>query len=267
MIRRHSAIVFLVFCFVFSSCANVPLTGRSQIDLVPAETMLSMSYQQYGDVLKSSKLSTDQARVQMVRRVAERLQKAVERYMTDNALLYRLDNYRWEFTLIESDELNAWCLPGGKVGVYTGILKVARDEQGLAVVLAHEIAHAIARHGNERMSQGLMLNLGEHALSTALQKKPEATRQLWSSVFNVGTKYGVLLPYSRLHESEADHLGLVFMAMAGYDPRAAVVFWERMAALKDGGSSPAFLSTHPSDQARIQNIRARIPEAMQYLSK
>ena len=184
--------------------------------------------------------------------------------MAENNLSDRLRNYKWEFNLVDSEEVNAWCMPGGKVVVYTGILPVAIDDKGLAVVMAHEIAHAIAQHGNERISQGLLSNVGELTLSAALQNKPEETKKLWMTAFNAGAQYGVLLPYSRLQETEADRLGLIFMAMAGYDPNTAVGFWERMAKLKEGKANFEFLSTHPSDQTRIKNIKANIPEAMKH---
>lgn len=247
-----------------SSCVTVPLTGRTQIGFIPAETMLSMSYQQHDEFLKSSKISTDEVQLQRVRAVGKRIQGAVEQYMSDNGLSHRLKNYQWEFTLIEDPAINAWCMPGGKVVVYTGILPVAGDDNGLAVVIAHEIAHAIAEHGNERMSQAMLAQLGGTALSVAMQNKPEQTKQLWMTVFNAGAQYGVLLPYSRLQENEADHLGLLFMAMAGYDPRAALTFWEAMAVSKAGGFNPEFLSTHPSDESRIRNIRVKINDALRY---
>jgi predicted Zn-dependent protease len=226
-----------------------------------------MSLKQYDEFLKSNKLSTDQAQTRMVKRVGARIQKAVEQYFMENNMSHELDNYAWEFNLIESKELNAWCMPGGKVVVYTGILPVTKDENGLAVVMGHEIAHAIADHGNERMSQGLAFQMGGMLLSTALAKEPALTQQLWMTAFGVGGQVGVLLPFSRLHESEADHLGLIFMAMAGYDPRTAVGFWERMAEKKEGKSPPEFLSTHPADATRIDNIRDLIPEAMPYYRK
>ena len=226
--------------------------------------MFSMSYQQYGDFLKANKLSADQEHMDMVKKVGQRIQKAVERYMAGQNLTARLNNYKWEFNLVESPQVNAWCMPGGKVVVYTGILPVTQDENGLAVVLAHEIGHALAQHGSERMSQGLLSSLGEMTLSKAIQDKPEETKKLWMTAFDVGAQYGVLLPYSRLQESEADHLGLILMSMAGYDPHAAVAFWERMAKLKEGKSNMEFLNTHPSDQNRIKDIEAEIPEAMKY---
>jgi predicted Zn-dependent protease len=168
---------------------------------------------------------------------------------------------------VESEQANAFCMPGGKVVIYTGILPVTRDEAGLAVVMGHEIAHAIAGHGNERMSQGLAVEMGGMALSAALASKPAQTQQLWITAFGLGAQLGVMLPYSRLHESEADHLGLIFMAMAGYDPNNAVGFWERMAAAKEGKAPPEFMSTHPADETRIRQIKELIPEVMPYYEK
>lgn len=242
------------------ACSTVPITGRSQINLIPGQSMLSMSLQQYDQFLKEHKVSANQEQTQMVRRVGAKIQNAVERYFSANGLSSHLADYKWEFNLVEDKQVNAWCMPGGKVVVYTGILPVAKGEAGLAVVMGHEIAHAIAEHGNERMSQGLLTQLGGVALSTALATQSAATQQLWMSVYGMGAQYGAILPYSRLQESEADHLGLVFMAMAGYDPNEALSFWERMASQKGGQAPPEFLSTHPSDATRIANIRQLIPE-------
>jgi predicted Zn-dependent protease len=175
-----------------------------------------------------------------------------------------LSNYSWEFNLVQNAEKNAWCMPGGKVVVYTGILPVTSNEAGLSVVLAHEISHAVAGHGDERMSQGLLAQLGGLALSQALSQKPQQTQQLWMTVFGVGVQYGALLPYSRLQESEADHLGLIFMSMAGYNPNEALMFWQRMAQQNNGQAPPEFMSTHPSDASRIAKIKEELPEAMRY---
>ena len=177
--------------------------------------------------------------------------------------MHHLDGYRWEFNLIESDVPNAWCMPGGKVAFYTGILPLCQDENGVAVVMGHEIAHAIAEHGSERMSNQLAISMGGIALSEATKTKPEETQALYMAVFAVGAQYGAMLPYSRKHESEADHMGLLFMAMAGYDPRTAPAFWERMAA-SGGAAPPEFMSTHPSDETRIRQLNERMPEAMEY---
>jgi len=248
----------------FLSCSTVPLTGRRQLNLIPSSEMLSMSSDQYGQFLKSNKKSTDPKGVQMVQTVGHRIQNAVERYVAQNNMSDRLSGYNWEFNLVESKEVNAWCMPGGKVVVYTGILPVARDEQGLAVVLGHEIAHAIAEHGNERMSQQLLAQYGGAALSELVKDKPQETQQLWMSAFGVGVQYGALLPFSRTQESEADHLGLIFMSMAGYDPRGAVEFWQRMTSQAGGGAPPEILSDHPADATRIAQIQQELPEALKY---
>lgn len=261
------AMLVLSVAMFVSSCSTVPVTGRSQISLIPASTMLSMSYQQYGDFMKTNQLSRDAAKTQMVQGVGQRIQRAVETYFQQKGWSDQLKGYQWEFNLIESPEVNAWCMPGGKVVVYTGILPITQSEDGLAVVMGHEIAHAIAEHGNERMSQGLLTELGGMALNEALASKPEQTRGLWMTAFGVGAQVGVLLPFSRLHESEADKLGLIFMAMAGYNPNEAVAFWSRMAAKKSGGSPPEFLSTHPSDETRIKDLKAALPEALQYYKR
>jgi predicted Zn-dependent protease len=263
-IPRVPIVFFLLLSFVLVACSIVAVTGRKQLNLVPRSTMLSMSSEQYGDFLKANKLSDNQQQTQTVKRVGTKIQKAVEQYFTQKGISSKLKDYSWEFNLVENEEVNAWCMPGGKVVVYTGILPTTQDENGLAVVMGHEIAHAVAEHGNERMSQMLVAQLGGMALSKAIEKEPEKTQQLWMAVFGVGAQLGVLLPYNRLQENEADHLGLIFMAMAGYDPHNAVQFWERMVKMKEGQAQPEFLSTHPSDESRIKNIKELIPEAMQY---
>jgi predicted Zn-dependent protease len=256
---RHTLLIVLLLSL--SACSTVPITGRSQLNLIPGSSMLSMSLQQYDQFLKEHKVSTDQQQTAIVKRVGTNIQHAVERYFATSGLGQYLNDYRWEFNLVEDPQVNAWCMPGGKVVVYSGILPVAKGDAGLAVVMGHEIAHAIAEHGNERMSQGLLAQLGGVALTTALSTKSAETQQLWMSVYGVGAQYGAILPYGRMQESEADHLGLIFMAMAGYDPNEALTFWERMAAQKGGQAPPEFLSTHPSDATRIENIRRLIPEA------
>ena len=257
-------IFMLTLAVLILSCSTVPLTGRRQLSLIPSSSMLSMSTTEYGDFLKSNKISADKNNTNMVTAIGHRIQSAVEKYMAQNNMSNRLSGYKWEFNLVESNEVNAWCMPGGKVVVYTGILPVTKDENGLAVVMGHEIAHAVADHGNERMSQGLLAQLGGLALSEALKEKPEQTKSLWMTAFGVGVQYGALLPYSRTQESEADHLGLIFMAMAGYDPNAAVSFWTRMAQQSAGKAPPEFLSDHPADQTRIAAIKNELPEAMKY---
>jgi predicted Zn-dependent protease len=227
--------------------------------------MNSMSFQSYGQFLSQSKLSTNAQQTQMVKRVGRRIQEAVERYCTENYRLDQIRGYKWEFNLVEDDALNAWCMPGGKVVIYTGILEVTQNEAGLAVVMGHEIAHAFVKHGAERMTQALLLELGGVALSKALEESPAQTQNLFLQSYGIGTQVGIALPFSRTHEKEADHLGLIFMAMAGYNPEEAVTFWQRMAASKKGQAAPPeFLSTHPADSTRISNIKKLIPEAMKY---
>ena len=264
-ISRGCISLIIVILFLSLSCTTVPITGRKQFIILPDYAMLSMSLQQYNEFLKNNKISSNQEQTQMVKKVGRKIQMAVEQYFTDKNMSYALKDYKWEFNLIESEEKNAWAMPGGKVVVYEGILPITKDEAGLAVVMGHEIAHAIAKHGNERMSQGLIAQMGGMALSKALAEKPEKTRQLWMTVFGVGAQYGVMLPFSRLQESEADHLGLVFMAIAGYDPNEAVEVWKRMAEMKEGQAPPEFLSTHPSDETRIRKIKETIPKVKQYL--
>ncbi|MFP4668429.1 MAG: M48 family metallopeptidase [Desulfosalsimonas sp.] len=262
--RIKWTLVIFVICLLAAACATVPVTGRRQLSLIPGDTILSMSYQQYDEFLKEHELSDDQEAARMVNQVGKDIADAVETYLKRRGMERQLQNYDWEFNLVEDEAVNAWCMPGGKVVVYTGIMPVAKNKNGLAVVMGHEIAHALANHGNERMSQGLLVQFGAVALSEAMEQKPDATRQLWMTAYGAGAQVGMLLPYSRIQEKEADRLGLIFMAMAGYDPREAVGFWQQMAEKKDGKSPPEFLSTHPADDKRIAGIKQVLPEAMRY---
>ena len=255
------------FSVLFVSCSTVPITGRSQLSLIPDSEMLAMSFQQYDLFLDESKISNDLEAVEMVQRVGRNIQHAVEKFMREKKLSDRLEGYNWEFNLIESEQVNAWAMPGGKVVVYSGILPVAQDDTGLAVILGHEIAHAIAEHGNERMSQELLRQAGAVSLMVAMNSKPAQTKALWLGIYGAGTQLGIMLPYGRTQESEADHLGVIFMAMAGYDPRAAPEFWQRMSAVREGEAPPEFLSTHPSDETRMNDLNSWIPEAMKYYKK
>jgi len=264
---RHLArrtFLFLGLIVGIAACTKAPITGRSQLHLVPDSEMITMANQEYTDFLKANKLSTDKRATAQVRLVGGRIAGAVDRWLRDNGMASEANQYKWEFNLIESKEMNAWCMPGGKVVVYTGILPVTKTDDGLAVVLGHEIAHAVAKHGSERMSQSLLAQLGGVALSTALHNHPDKTRSLWLNAYGVGAQVGYLLPFSRTQESEADHLGLIFMAMAGYNPDEAVNFWQRMVAANKGGAPPEFLSSHPADSRRIQQIRSWLPEARRY---
>jgi predicted Zn-dependent protease len=248
------------------ACSTVPITGRRQLSLVSSAEMQSMSYSAYRQVLDTSKVINN-ADAAMVKRVGQRIQKAVETYMAQHNMSDQLAGFQWEFNLIQDPQVNAWCMPGGKVAVYTGILPLTKNETGLAVVMGHEIAHAIAKHGDERMSQGLMAQVGSAAAQVAVANRTPMAQNVFLSAFGVGAQLG-LLKYGRTQESEADHLGLIFMAMAGYDPQQSIPFWERMASQKGGGGAPPeFLSTHPSDATRISNLKRLMPEALKYYKK
>lgn len=250
---------------LLSGCQTVPVTGRAQLSLIPESTMTSMSLEYYRDFMGKHRVAASAQDQQSVRRVGGRIQQAVTRYFQQRGEFGRLEGYRWEFVLVEDQSINAFAVPGGKVVVFTGLLPVTQNDSGLAVVIAHEIAHVVANHGAERMSQGLLAQMGGIAISQAIASYPGQTQELFMQAFGFGTQVGVLLPFSRLQESEADHLGLIFMAMAGYDPRNAVEFWDRMSrAKKKSGDVPEFLSTHPADAGRIANIRRLIPEALPY---
>ncbi len=261
---KSKLVVLCGLLLLLLGCTEVAITGRKQFNLVPDSMINSMAFQSYGEFLTQSKLSKDFSKTQMVKRVGGRIQKAVEQYCIQNGIEDRLSGYQWEFNLIEDDAVNAWAMPGGKVVVYTGLLKVTQTEAGLATVIGHEIGHVFAKHGAERMTQGLLVDLGGMALSEALANRPAQTQNLFNQSYGIGTQLGVLLPYSRVHENEADHLGLIFMAMAGYNPNEALSFWQRMALAKQGPQPPEILSTHPADSTRISNLQRLLPEAMQY---
>jgi len=252
---------------VLAGCSEIGITGRKQFNLIPDSIINSMSLQQYGQFISANKVSADAQKTAMVKRVGSRIVQAVEEYSQKNLSADPFAGYQWEFNLVEDPNVNAFAMPGGKVVVYTGILPVTGSETGLAVVVGHEIAHVFARHGSERMTQGLLVQMGGIAISEALKTQPDATKNLFMMSYGMGTQIGVLLPYSRLHEKEADRLGLIFMAMAGYDPQEAVTFWQRMAAQSKGSKPPEILSTHPADETRIRILQELIPEAMGYYKK
>lgn len=256
-------ITIFLFIFLISACAKVPLTGRKQFTVIPSSEINSLGVTSYNQIVDSVGVSHNQQYIQSVTRVGKRLTAAVENYLKQHHMEDRIKNFHWQYTVLHSNEMNAFCLPGGKIAFYEGILPVCKDDNGIAVVMSHEIGHAIAQHGNERMSQELAVNLGGMALSEALQSQTQQTYRLAMSAFGLGSQVGVLLPYSRLHESEADELGLYFMAMAGYDPRLAPDFWQRM--IDQGGSRPPqFLSTHPDPKNRIKHLNEIMDKAMKY---
>jgi predicted Zn-dependent protease len=271
MIKRNLLIkstipLFLVFMLFISNCSTIPIIGRKQLTLLPESQLVSMGVTNYRGFLDTMPLSKDAKNSQLLNEVGNDITKAVEQYLKDNGLDKRLKDFDWEYALVESDVPNAWCMPGGKICFYTGILPYTKNADGVAVVMGHEIAHAVARHGNERMTQQLLVVAGGMALTEFVKAKPSETQNIFLNVFSVGAQVGILLPYSRKHEYEADRLGLIFMAMAGYNPEEAVEFWTRMSEM-GGTKPPQFLSTHPSDMNRIANMKKCLPEAMTYYNK
>ena len=249
---------------IFIACQKNAITGRRSMDLMPESEMIAMSLTEYDKFLAEHKpLPPTDASTILVRKVGTKIQHAVEKYYAEKGLSSSLDGFKWDFNVVNEDVVNAWCMPGGKVVVYTGLLPVTKDEASLAVVMGHEIAHAIARHGNERMSQQMVVQLGGTVLSTALSQKPALTQSLFGQAYGLTTNLG-MLKYSRTHETEADKMGLVFAAMGGYNPEAAIAFWERMAAASGGNKPMELLSTHPSDATRIADLKGFMPEALKY---
>lgn len=262
-----NALILTLISFIIYACASVPITGRQQLNLVSNAEIIPLVNQQYDSIVRNARLSKDVSQTAMVKNVGGRIQKAVERYMAQNNLSSQLDGFQWEFNLIDDPKtVNAWCMPGGKVAFYTGIMPICKDENGVAVVMGHEVAHAIANHGRERMSTGLVANMGLNTFAAALGQNPSMTKQVMMQAVGIGTQIG-MLKFSRQHESEADKIGLIFMAMAGYDPNGAVNFWQRMDKMSGGGAPPEWLSTHPSHSTRISDLKAAMPEAMKYYKK
>jgi predicted Zn-dependent protease len=261
---RHLAL--LSSALIIAACSVVPITGRKQLKLLPESTLIEMGLTSYNDFLKENELSTDAANTQMIKKVGNNLSSATSRFLKNNGLADEVNSYKWAFNLVEDKTVNAWCMPGGKIVFYTGILPLTKNENGAAVVMGHEIAHAIAKHGNERMSQGLIQQLGGLALSVAVKDKPAETQELYQMAYGIASNVSVILPYSRKQEYEADRIGLILMAMAGYNPNEAIPFWQRMAT-QSTNPVPAFLSTHPSDANRIAQIRKYMPEAKKYYKK
>jgi predicted Zn-dependent protease len=261
--RLIPLLIVLGTVLALGACAAVPGTGRRQLSLVDDSELSAASARQYADFIKKAPLSANQRDTAMIKRVGANISRAAEDFLREEGLESDIKNFKWEFNLIESDEPNAFCMPGGKVAFYTGILPYTRDETGVAVIMGHEVAHAIARHGRERASQGALTSLGGQLLDVGLSlggASPLAG-QAAMTAYGLGSQVGVLLPFSRAHESEADRIGLTLMAMAGYNPDAALDFWGRMSEKSGGGSGPAFLSTHPSDARRVTEIKKYLPEA------
>lgn len=257
---------FFVAASVFVACSKNPITGRSQAKLVPESELQSMAVTEYQQFLSQNKVVSSSVNrdAEMVKRVGQRVTRAVEEFFRQHGQADALAGYQWEYNLVENKEANAWCMPGGKIVVYTGILPITQNEAALASVMGHEVAHAVFNHGNERVSQGLIQQGLGAGLSIALASKPAATQNLFMTAYGLGSQIGVLLPFSRKHELEADHYGLIFAAMAGYNPQEAVYLWERMEKASNGQKPPEFLSTHPSEGRRIEQLQKYMPEALKY---
>ena len=256
MKRKHFSVLAGLLCFLIlaASCAKAPITGRSQFLLITEAEETQLGTEGYAEILETSKLSDDVEAVERLRTIGRRIAEVTEEV-----------DYEWEFNLIENDSIvNAFCLPGGKVAFYTGILELAETDDEVATVMAHEIAHATARHGGERMTQLLMVQLGGIALSEALKNNRAQTIELAQVAYGVGVSLAYVLPYSRKHENEADHIGLIYMAKARYDPRAAVGFWKKMRDHYGDREPPEWLSTHPNSDTRIENLEKLLPEALKY---
>lgn len=255
---------FALIALFLIGCHSVPITGRKQFTIFPESTMIEMSVTSYQEFLtENPPASPTEKDAIMVKEMGARISAAVEQYLKDNGQSNLIDGFNWEFNLVDDPTVNAWCMPGGKVVVYSGIIAVTQNENALAVVMGHEIAHAIARHGNERMSQAAVANIGQQAVGIWLNENPTLAKSMFNEAVGVGTGLG-MLAFGRNQESEADKMGLIFSAMAGYDPQEAPRFWERMAAASGGASPPEFLSTHPSNETRIADLKAFMPEALKY---
>ena len=258
--------LFVLISVTVISCATNQVTGRKQLKLVPESEIQAMAVQQYRQFLSQNKVvSAGESRdAEMVRRVGQRITTAITQYYTRLGKPEVLDGYQWEYNLVDSKEVNAWCMPGGKIVVYTGLLPITQNEAALAVVMGHEITHALAQHGSERMSQGLVQQLGGVALSVAVANRSPEAQNLFMQAYGIGSQVGVMLPFSRKDEYEADQFGLNFTAMAGYNPQEAINLWRRMEAASGGNRPPEFMSTHPSEGSRIERLQKQMPEAMKF---
>lgn len=263
---KKSIFLMVALPLFLLACSTNAVTGRKQLSLLPESQLQEMAVQEYQSFLSQNKVVSASANkdAEMVRRVGSRIANAITQYYTSKKQGDILNGYKWEFNLVNNAEVNAWCMPGGKVVVYTGLLPVAQNEAALAIVLGHEITHAVANHGNERMSQG-MITQGIGAVGNILTSGNAQVNNIFNTVYGPGSQLGYALPNSRKQEYEADHFGLIFSAMAGYNPREAIPFWQRMSQAGGGASKPPeFLATHPSDENRIARLEGYMNEALKY---
>lgn len=255
--KKYISIIAVLAILV--GCSTVPITGRKTINVVPDSQVLPTSFSQYKTFLSENKKSKDVKKTNEIKAIGKKISMAVDKFLRANNKAQEADSYRWEFNLIEDKTVNAWCMPGGKVVFYTGILPIADNKDGIAAIMGHEIAHAFAKHGQERMTAGYIQQFGSVAVALGTSDKDPKKQQIFNAAFGLGSKVG-MLKFSRVHESEADKLGMVFMIMAGYNPEEAINVWIRMSKLGKS-STPEFLSTHPSNETRIKALRAFLPEA------
>ena len=264
MLQRITSI--FVLSFLLMACSQNVLTGKQQLTLLPESELQKMATGEYQKFLSTNKVlgSTYNRDAEMVVRVGQRITNAVNSYYAEKGMSDKLEGFKWEYNLVDDKAVNAWCMPGGKIVVYTGILPISQNEAALAAVMGHEVSHALLQHGNQRMSQGILQQLGGVALSVAVANKPAETQNLFMTAYGVGSTVGIMLPFSRKHELEADHYGLIWTAMAGYNPQEAIGLWERMEKAANGQKPPEFLSTHPTEGRRIDQLQKFMPEAMKY---
>ncbi len=257
---KNICIAAIALCLV-SSCATNPFTGKKTLALVPNSQILPMAFQQYDQFLGANKVVTGTKDAEMIKTVGQKISKASERWLNANGYQGYLKDYKWEYKLVDDKTVNAWCMPGGKIVFYTGILPIAAGETGVAAIMGHEVAHALANHGQQRMSAGQIQQVAGAATAVAASGQSQGTQQIIGTAFGLGSQLGVMLPFSRSHETEADRIGLQLMAIAGYNPDQAAELWKRMKA-NSGGKAPAeFMSTHPSNDTRIKNLTAWAPGA------
>ncbi len=264
-IKNH--IVAWSFVALSLSCATNPFTGKKTLALVPNTQILPAAFAQYNQFLGENKVIRGTSDAEMIKRVGEKISKASERWLTANGYAGYLKDYKWEYNLVDDKTVNAWCMPGGKIVFYTGILPIADGERGIAAIMGHEVAHALANHGQQRMSAGQIQQVAGVATAVAVSGKNQATQQIVGQAFGLGSQFGVMLPFSRSHETEADKIGLTLMAIAGYNPDEGSELWKRMKAKSGGQAPPEFMSTHPSNDTRIANLKAWAPGAKQEAQK
>lgn len=259
-------LIGLTMVITLAACSKNPITGRKQLQLYKESDIQAMAAQEYRQFLTQNKVVSASVSkdAEMVRRVGQRIASAITNFYKGKGLGAELEGYQWEYNLVDSKDVNAWCMPGGKIVVYTGLLPISQNEAALAVVMGHEVAHALAKHGNERMSQATAQQLGGVALSVAVANKSPEAQNLFMNAYGIGTTVGAMLPFSRKHELEADKFGLIYAALAGYNPQEAIPLWERMEKAGGGQKPPEFLSTHPAEGTRIEKLREMMPEALKY---